>query len=63
MDESAIDDTIFQGNISHKDRIEKYFNFFDYLLMNHEAFNRLSCEHIDALFDVFVENAISKCEK
>ena len=57
MDGNSIETTIFRGSLNHRDTISKYFDFISLLLKN-EAHNRLSSQHVDQMFKVFVQESI-----
>jgi hypothetical protein len=63
MDGRNIEDMVFSGNVSHKDTIIKYFDFIGYLLKNSDMYFKLSSEHIDAMYKVFVNDSISNVER
>ena len=63
MDGGKIEDMIFSGGLSHKETIEKYFEFISALLRNFDGHNRLSNEHIDYMFKVFVKDSVSQVER
>lgn len=63
MDGSKIEDTVFSGSLSHKQTIEKYFQFITYLLTKFEGHNKLNNEHIEAMFKVFVKESICEVER
>ena len=63
MEGGKIEDIIFSGGLSHKETIEKYFSFITNLLTNFEGHNKLTNEHIDYMFKVFVKDSISKVER
>ena len=63
MDGRNIEDMTFSGSLSHKDTIAKYFSFISYLLKSFDAHNKLTSEHIDMMFKVFVKESISQVER
>lgn len=63
MDGRNIEDMVFSGTLSHKDTIKKYFDFIGYLVKNFDTQNKLSTDHIDMMFKVFVQDSISKAER
>jgi len=63
MEGGKIEDVIFSGGLSHKKTIDKYFNFISNLLKNFDGHNKLSNDHIDYMFKVFVKESISQVER
>lgn len=63
MDGTDIEDMVFSGGLSHKETIDRYFSFITILLTNFEGHNKLSNDHIDYMFKVFVKESISKVER
>lgn len=63
MDGRKVEEMVYSGSLTHKEVIEKYFNFISFLLKKFEGNNKLNNEHIDLMFQVFVKGAISKIEK
>jgi hypothetical protein len=63
MDGRNIEDMVFSGNSSHKETIARYFKFISFLLMKFDGHNKLTNEHIDYMFKVFVKESISKVER
>lgn len=57
MDGTDIETTVFRGSLNHRDTISKYFDFISLLLKN-DAHNRLSSQHVDMMFEVFVQESI-----
>lgn len=63
MDGKNIEEMIFSGNLSHKETMQKYFKFISFLLRKFEGHNKLTNDHIDRMFQVFVKDSISKVER
>jgi len=63
MDGRNIEDMVFSGSFNHKDTINKYFDFIGFLLKNFDQQNKLTNEHIDMMFKVFVKDSISQIER
>ena len=62
MDGNGIEATVFRGSLNHKDTISKYFDFISLLLRN-DAHNRLSSQHVDLMFKVFIQDSIWSHER
>jgi hypothetical protein len=63
MDGKNIEEMVFSGSLSHRETMEKYFKFISFLLRKFEGHNKLTNDHIDRMFKVFVKDSISKVER
>lgn len=58
-----VNTTALFGNLPHEEVIEKYFNFFEYMIKFASNYVTFNDKHIDQMFDIYVANGVSEVDE